>query len=134
MGQWEHNNIRIIRIPEREEKEQGIKNLFEEIMTENFPKEKRHISPGSAKSQIRWTQTGPCQRHIIIKMLKVKNKERLKSCKRKTVSYLQGSSHKAVHWFLNRNISWQKRLAWIIRSYRKQGPTIKTVLPSKAVI
>ena len=32
-----HKNIHIIRIPEREEKEQGIENLFEKVMMENFP-------------------------------------------------------------------------------------------------
>ena len=32
-----HNNICIMEIPEGEESEQGIKKLFEEIMTENFP-------------------------------------------------------------------------------------------------
>ena len=31
------NNIRIIGIPEREEEEQGIENLFEKVMMENFP-------------------------------------------------------------------------------------------------
>ena len=31
------NNIHITGIPEREEEEQGIENLFEKIMTENFP-------------------------------------------------------------------------------------------------
>ena len=31
------NNIHIIQIPEGEEREQRIENLFEEIMTENFP-------------------------------------------------------------------------------------------------
>ena len=31
------NNIRIIEIPEREEEEQGIENLFEKVMKENFP-------------------------------------------------------------------------------------------------
>ena len=31
------NNIRIIGIPEGEEEEQGIQNLFEKVMTENFP-------------------------------------------------------------------------------------------------
>ena len=30
------NNIRIIGIPEGEEEEQGIENLFEKVMTENF--------------------------------------------------------------------------------------------------
>ena len=31
------NNICIMGIPEGEENEQGIENLFEETMTENFP-------------------------------------------------------------------------------------------------
>ena len=30
-------NLRIIGIPEGEEKENGIENIFEEIMAENFP-------------------------------------------------------------------------------------------------
>ena len=39
----------------------------------------------------------PTPRHIIIKMPKVKDKERiLKSSKRKAESYLQGSFHKTV--------------------------------------
>ena len=32
-----HNNIHIIGIPERDEEQQGLKNLFEKVMTENFP-------------------------------------------------------------------------------------------------
>ena len=44
-------------------------------------------------------------RHIIIKMPKVKDKEILKSSKRKAISYLQGSSHKTVSWFLKRNFA-----------------------------
>ena len=32
-----HNNIHIIRIPEGEEEVQGIENLFEKVMMENFP-------------------------------------------------------------------------------------------------
>ena len=31
------NNIHIIEISEGEEKEQGIENLFEKVMVENFP-------------------------------------------------------------------------------------------------
>ena len=31
------NNICIIGIPQGEEEEQGIKNLFEKVMMENFP-------------------------------------------------------------------------------------------------
>ena len=32
-----HSNIRIIGVPEGEEEEQEIENLFEQIMKENFP-------------------------------------------------------------------------------------------------
>ena len=32
-----HNNIRIIGIPEGEEQEQEIENLFEKVIMENFP-------------------------------------------------------------------------------------------------
>ena len=32
-----HNNICIIGVPEREEEEQGIENLFEKVRMENFP-------------------------------------------------------------------------------------------------
>ena len=31
------NNVRIIGLPEGEEEEQGIENLFEKVMMENFP-------------------------------------------------------------------------------------------------
>ena len=31
------NNIHIIGIPEREEEDQGMENLFEKVMVENFP-------------------------------------------------------------------------------------------------
>ena len=35
------NNIRIIGIPEGEEEEQGIENLSEKVMMENFPNLRR---------------------------------------------------------------------------------------------
>ena len=43
-------NIRIIGVPEGEEEEQEIENLFENIMKENFPKLAKEIegSPGSS--------------------------------------------------------------------------------------
>ena len=41
MHDMKHNNIRIIGIPEGEEEEQGIENLFEKVLMENFPNLKR---------------------------------------------------------------------------------------------
>ena len=36
--QSKRNNIRIIEVPEEEEREKGIESVFEEIIAENFPK------------------------------------------------------------------------------------------------
>ena len=61
-----------------------------------------------------------------MKMPKVKDKQRiLKAAREKLLSYLQGSSHKTVSWFLNRNFAGQKGLAQNIQSDDKQGPTTK---------
>ena len=47
-----HNNIHIIEIPEGEEEEHVIENLFEKVMTANFPnmmRGKSHTSPESTE-------------------------------------------------------------------------------------
>ena len=74
------NNIHIIGIPEGEEEEQGIENLFENVMMENFPNLRREKVP-----QIQETQSVPSKRNpkrptarnIIIKMAKFQDKERI---------------------------------------------------------
>ena len=52
-----HNNIRIIRIPEGEE-EQGIENMFEKVMIENFPNRIRE-----KVTKIQETQRVPSKRN-----------------------------------------------------------------------
>ena len=72
------NNIHIIGIPEVEEEEQGIENLFKNIMMENFPNLMRE-----QVTQIQETQRVPSKRnpkrpttrHIIIKMANFQDKE-----------------------------------------------------------
>ena len=55
-----HSNIRIIGVPEGEEEEQKIENLFEPIMKENFPNLTKNIdfrkSRKPKESQRSWTQ------------------------------------------------------------------------------
>ena len=75
-----HNNIHIIGIPEGEEREQGIQNLFEEIMTENFPnlvKEKDTQVQEAQRVSNKMDQKRPTPRHIIMKMTKFKDKDRI---------------------------------------------------------
>ena len=43
---WDHikcTNIRIIRVPEEEEKKKGYEKIFEEIIVENFPNMEKEI-------------------------------------------------------------------------------------------
>ena len=67
------NNIRIIGIPEGEgeEEEQGIENLFEKVMMENFPnlwREKVTQIQESQRVPSKRNPKRPTARHIIIKM------------------------------------------------------------------
>ena len=77
---FKHSNIRIIGVPEEEKKEQETGNLFEKIEKENFPNLVKEIDMQVQEAQNVPNKMGakrPTPRHIIIKMLKVKDKERM---------------------------------------------------------
>ena len=88
-----HSNIRIIAVPEGEEEEQKNENLFEQIMKENFP----HLAKEIDFQEVQEAQRVPKKldpkrhtpRHIIIKLPKIKDKEKiLKAAREKeTVTY-----------------------------------------------
>ena len=64
------HNICIIGIPEGEEEEQGIENLFEKVMMENSPnlmREKVTQIQGTQRIPIKRNPKRPTSRHIIIK-------------------------------------------------------------------
>ena len=73
-------------------------------------------------------------RHIIIKIPKVKDKQKLKSSKRKTDSYLQRSFHKTLSSVLKRNFAGKKGLIRSIQNDEKQRLTTWITLSSQAVI
>ena len=76
-----HSNIRIIRVPEGEEEEQEIENLFEQIMKENFSSLAKEID----FQEVQEAQRVPKKldprrntpRRIIITLPKIKQKERI---------------------------------------------------------
>ena len=128
---FKQTNISIMGVLEGGEREQEIGNLVEKIMTENFPNLVNWLYVQAQEAQRvpnKMNPKRPTPRHIIIQIPKVKDKESLKSIKRKTDSYLQGSPHETVSWFLKRNF------AGYIQSDEKQGSTIKITLPSKVII
>ena len=88
-----HSNIRITDVPEGEEEEQKIENLFEQIMKENFPSLAKEID----FQEVQEAQRVPKKldprrntpRHIIITFPKMKQKERILEAAREkdTVTY-----------------------------------------------
>ena len=75
------SNIRIIGVPEGEEEEQKIGNLFEQIMKENFPSLAKEIDFQEVQEAQRVPKKlDPMRnipRHIIITLPKIKQKERI---------------------------------------------------------
>ena len=74
---FQKSDIHIIGVPEGEEKEQEIGNLFEKIMKENFPNLVKKINMQVQEAQrvpIKLDPKRPIPIHIVIKMPKVKER------------------------------------------------------------
>ena len=134
-----HSNIRIIGVPEGEEEEQKIENLFEQIMKEKFPNLAKEID----FQEVQDAQRVPKKldprrntpRHIIITLPKIKQNKRILEAAREkdTVTY------KGVPLRLSADFSketLQARRGWqeVFPSHERQGPTSNIALSSKAFI
>ena len=90
---FKHSNIRIIGVPQGEEEEQQIENLFEQIMKENFPNLTKEIDFQEVQEAQRLPKKSDPRRntprHIIIALPKIKDKEKIFKAARekKTVTY-----------------------------------------------
>ena len=110
------NNIHIIGIPEGEEEQQGIENLFEKVMMENFPnlmREKVTQIQETLRVPSKRNPKRPTARHIIIKMAKFQDKERiLKAAREKQEVTYKGAPIRLVADFsmekLQARREWQK--------------------------
>ena len=80
---WDHikcTNIRIIGVPEEEEKKKGYEKIFEEIIVENFPSMEKEIVNQVQEAQripYRISPRRNSPRHVLIKLTKIKHKERI---------------------------------------------------------
>ena len=80
------NNICIIGVPEGEEREKGTEKIFEEIIVENFPNMGKEIATQVQEAQRVPGRINPRRntpRHIVIKLAKIKDKEKLLKAARK---------------------------------------------------
>ena len=90
---FKHSNIRIIGVPEGEEEEQKIENLFEQIMKENFPSLAKEIDFQEVQEAQRvLKKLDPRRntpRYIIITLPKIRQKERILEAAREkeTITY-----------------------------------------------
>ena len=77
---FKNSNTRIIGVLEEEEEEQEIENVFENIMKENFPNLTEEIDLELQEAQRVPKNLYPRRntpKHIIIKLFKIKDKERI---------------------------------------------------------
>ena len=80
---WESiklTNVRIIGVPEEEEKKKGSEKIFEEIIVKNFPNMGKEIVIQVQEAQRVPYRINPKRntlRHIIIKLSKIKYKEKI---------------------------------------------------------
>ena len=96
---WEnikHTNIRIIGVPEEEEKKKGTEKIFEEIIVENFPNMgKETVSQVQEEQRVpyRINPRRNMPRHILNKLSKIKYKEKiLKAAREKQQITYKGSN------------------------------------------
>ena len=75
-----HTNIQVTGIPEEEEKKKGTEKIFEEIIVENFPNMGKEIVNQVQEAQRVPYRINPRRntpRHILIKLSKIKYKEKI---------------------------------------------------------
>ena len=75
-----HKNICIIGVPEGKEREKGPEKIFKEIIVENFPNIGKEMATQVQEVQRILYRINPRRnmpRHIVIKLAKIKDKEKL---------------------------------------------------------
>ena len=90
-----HPNIRIIGVPEEEDKKKHHEKILEEIIVENFPKMRKEIITQVQETQRVPQNINPMQntpRHILIKVKKIKHKEQILKAAREK----QQITHKGI--------------------------------------
>ena len=106
-------NIQIIGVPEEKEKKKEYKKIFEEIMVEKFPNMEKEIVNQVQKVQRVPHRINPKRntpRQILIKLTKIKHKERLLKAAREK----QQVSYKGNFIHLTAETAGQKGMAGYI--------------------
>ena len=98
MDLWDnvkHPNIRIIGVQEEEDKKKGHEKILEDIVIENFPKMRKETVTQVQETERVPNRINPRQntlRHILIKLTKIKHKEKILKVSREK----QQITHKGI--------------------------------------
>ena len=131
-------NIRIIGVPEEDEKKKGSEKIFEEIIVENFPNMGKEIVNQVQEAQRVPYRINPKRntpRHILIKLSKIKYKEKILKAARTTTK--QQITYKGIPIMLTADFSaetLQARREWqdIFKVMKRKN--LQPRLPSKDLI
>ena len=129
-------NIRIIGVPEEEEKKKGTEKILEEIIVENFPnmgKERVNQVQEAQRIPYRINPRRNRPRHLLIKLSKIKHKEKILKAAREK----QQITYKGIPIRLTADLSTetlQARREWQDIFKVMKGKNTKSRLPSKDLI
>ena len=128
------SNIRIIGVPEEEDKKKDHEKILQEIIVENFPKMGKEIT-----TQVQETQRVPNRinprrntpRHILMKLTKVKHKEQILKAREK-----QQITHKGIPIRITDDLSvetLQARREWqdILKMMKENNLQPRLLYPAK---
>ena len=130
-----HPNIRIIGVPEEEDKKKGHKKLFKEIIVENFPKMEKEIVTKVQETQRVQNRINPRRntpRHILIKLTKIKHREQILKAAREK----QQITHKGIPIRITADLSiktLQARREWqdILRAMKEKNLQPRLLYPAR---
>ena len=111
-----HMNIWITWVPEGEERERTWENIWRDNSWKLLlhGKENSQFSLEVQRVPVRINPRRNTWSHIVIKLAKIKGKDKILKATREKWQIVQGNSHQVISWFLNRNSTNQKRMTWYI--------------------
>ena len=135
-GNIKCNNILIIGVTEGEEREKGPKKIFEEMIVENFPNMGKETATQVQEAQRVPYKINPrrnMQRHIVIKLAKIKDKEKLlKAVREKQQIIYMGTPIRLTADFSAETV--QARREWHDILKQMKGKNLQPRLPGKDLI
>ena len=124
-------SIWIIGVPEKAKENQKI---FEEIIVENFPNMGKEIVNQVQEMQrvlYRINSRRTTLRHILIKLTKIKHKEKNTESSKGKTSNIQGKPHTVNSRPFNRNFADQREWQDVFKVKKGEKSTAKITLPSR---